>query len=419
MDRPHRLTAGFVKDISTAGRYGDGRGGFGLSLLVKPAKSGMSKTWAQRLRVGGKVRTFGLGAYPMVTLAAARQTAATNYLRVQEAEGRKSALDRALEDAGLAINTSRVVEHVNPTPTVSTAMLQSVPTFAQVADETLAMLRGGWKVGSKTEHQWTTMLGTYVLPAIGDLPINEVQSGHIVDILSPIWHAKQATAAKTKRHIGQVMQFAVSKGYRTDNPTDVAKVGLPKKKRQEKHHEAIPFAEMGAFIDYLRNSRTYKTKKLGTEFLILTCTRTTEARAATWNEIDLDARVWTLAADRMKGEREHRIPLSDRAMEILREASELRTDNRPSALVFPDPKGNMLGVNGFRAIIRRKHPEATTHGMRSSFRDWAAECTDAPREIVELCLAHVEGTESELAYRRTDYFEKRREIMQAWSDYVC
>ena len=401
MDRLARLTTRFVKAIDQPGRYGDGRGGFGLSLLVRPVKEGLGKNWQQRVRVNDKVRSLGLGSYPDVSLSIARNLAAKNVAKIWERFPRQTGIDRLLAEADLPAVTSS----------------SAGPTFADVAEESIKFRRTSWKTGSKTEQQTRSLLAHYVTPALGNVAIDQVTSAQVVDVLSHIWHEKPETARKVKRNIQAVFKFAFSKGYTAHDPTLRASTGLGNRRQVVQHHTAVPFSKVGEVLKYVRNSESYESKRLALEFLILTAARTSEVRGARWPEVDFDEATWTIPADRMKGGREHRVPLSTAALHVLRRARR-EWWGLPNDLVFPDRSGReMISQDGLRQLLRRKF-EATSHGFRSSFRDWAAEKTDFPSDIVEHALAHLEGSATIRAYRRTDYFDKRRELMQAWTDFV-
>ena len=414
MDVPARLTAHFVKVVDRPGRYGDGRGGFGLSLLVRPVKDGLGKNWQQRVQVKDKVRSLGLGSYPNVSLSTARNLAAKNVMKIRERYPPRTGIDRLLAEAAL--------------PAVTSA--SAGPTFADVAEESIKFRRTSWKRGSKTEQQTRSLLDRYVTPALGNVAIDKVTPAQVVDVLSPLWHQKAETARKVKRNIQAVFKFAFSKGYTAHDPTPRASTGLGRQRQVVQHHTAVPFSQVGEVLEDVRSSESYESKRLALEFLVLTAARTSEVRGARWAEVDFDRATWTIPADRMKNEREHRVPLSTAALDVLRRAQR----ERPyfNDLVFPDRSGReMISQDGIRQLLRRKY-KATSHGFRSSFRDstagrqllaraWAAgaaEKTDFPSEIIEHALAHQEGSATIRAYRRTDYFEKRRELMQAWADFV-
>ena len=386
MQRPQRLSASFIRTVKQPGRYGDGRGGHGLSLLVKPMSAGgFSKSFSQRLRLRGKPFNLGLGSYPLVTLAEARQQALAN---------------------------ARIVRR-GLNPRVERKCEASMPTFEEAADRTIAFRVKSWKQGSRTEAIWRARLAKYVHPRIGKMPVSDISTADVLSVLSPIWE-KRETAQKVQQYVNTVMKWAVAHGYRSDNPAgEAVSAVLPKTSILREHFRALPYAEVSSALQKIRDSEAYVVTKLAIEFLALTASRSGEVRGATWDEIEGD--VWTIPGGRMKSGREHRVPLSDSAIEILKDAIEY-ADN--SQLLFPSARGKQLSDNTLSKLFRELQIGGTPHGLRSSFRDWAAECTEYPREISEFALAHIEGSAAELAYRRTDYFEKRHELMQQWADFV-
>ena len=403
MDRPARLTTAFVKEVEEPGRYGDGRGGFGLSLLVRPTRDGLGKNWQQRLTVAGKPRSLGLGSFPQVSLSRARTLAVGNATTIRERFPRRSGLDRLLAETA----------DLQAVPTVTDG-----PTFADVAEESIELRRTSWKPGSKTEAQTRSLLARYINPVLGDIAIDQVTPALVLEVLTPIWHEKAETGRKVKRNIQAVFNFAIGEGYldAAGDPTHWVKVALGRQRQVVQHHPAVHFSQVGEVLEYVRSSGSFESKRLALEFLILTAARTGEVRGARWAEVDFDKATWTIPANRMKNGREHRIPLPAAAVDVLRRAR--REWANPDDLVFPDRSGKtMISQDGLRQLLRREFA-ATSHGFRSSFRDWAAEQTDFPAEIVEHALAHLEGGETVRAYRRADYFERRRELMGAWADFV-
>ena len=384
--RPAYLSATFVKSVNVPGRYGDGRGGLGLTLLVKPSpRPGCRKTWAQSIRINGRKTTLGLGTYPVITLAMARERALENARAV--AQGR---------DPRRASN--------------------SVPTFAKAAEIVLAIHAVNWKPGSRSEETWRTSLRDYALPRLGTMRVDAINTADVMAVLLPIWSIKRETARRLRHRIGAVMKWAVAQGYRGDNPAgDAISAALPKTGQRIEHRKALPHAEVGGALERVRASGAYPGLVLALEFLILTAARSGEVRGARWSEIDRDAAVWTVPAERMKAQREHRVPLSDRALAVLDEARQLADG---AGLVFPSATGRVLSQAGMPKLLRQLGIDAVPHGFRSSFRDWAAECTEAPREVCELALAHVNSDRVEAAYRRSDLFERRRTLMQQWADYL-
>ena len=383
------LSATFVKTVKTPGRYGDGRGGLGLSLLVRIAARGhITKCWTQSVRMEGRPTSIGLGRYPVVTLALARQ--------------------RALE------NAQAVAEGRDPRRRAA----RTVPTFTEACETVIAIHAGSWKPGGKNEQNWRSTMRDYALPKLGTKSVDAVTGKDVMDVLLPIWTTKVETAGRVRRRIGAVMKWAVAQGYRTDNPAGAAiSAALPNNKVQITHRAALPHAQVGAAVAKVRRSNKYRGAVLSFEFLVLTACRSAEVRGATWDEIDLEAAVWTIRSERMKIAREHRVPLSDRALAVLEEAR--RELPEAGNLLFPSEKGRMQGHHPMGTMMKALEITAVPHGFRSSFRDWAAECTEAPREVCELALAHVNGDRVEAAYRRSDLFERRRVLMQQWADYIA
>ena len=382
MERPRKLSASFVKTVRRPGRYGDGRGGFGLSLLVKPTSTGrISRTWAQRLYINGRAVNLGLGAYPLVTLKEARAKALEN----------RRALARGMDPRS-----------------------GGIPTFARAAEKVIAIHRANWKPGSDTEEQWRQSLRTYVYPKIGDKRVNKITSTDVMAVLLPIWNEKRVTATRVRNRISAVMRWAVAKEYREGNPAgDTIAAALPRNGVRTVHHRALPHAQVARALARVRASTSQPVTKLAFEFLVLTASRSGEARSARWADIDARAATWTVPGEHMKTGREHRVPLSSRALEVLAQA---RRRCNGSELAFPSPAGRKLTGNTLSLLCRRLEIAAVPHGFRSSFRDWCAE-RGVPREVAESALAHaVKGVEG--AYLRSDLFERRREVMEAWADYV-
>ena len=378
--RPRRLSATFVRTVNLPGRYGDG--GHGLSLLVKPAAhGGLSKSWAQAIRRHGRTTSVGLGAYPVVTLAAAREKALDNARAVAEGRDPRRRTRR-------------------------------VPTFAQACETVIAMHAENWK-GGRNERDWRASLREYAMPRLAARRVDAIAAADVMAVLRPIWSTKRVTAGRLRQRIGAVMKWAVAQGYRDDNPAgEVISAALPNNRVAAKHQRALPHAEVGAALARVRASTGYAGTVLSFEFLVLTAARSGEVRNARWTEIDRDGAVWTIPAERMKAGREHRVPLSPRAVEVLDEAAERLAGD---GLVFPSPTGRVPNHSLMAILLRELKIGAVPHGFRSSFRDWAAECTDAPREVCELALAHVNSDRVEAAYRRSDLFDRRRLLMKTCS----
>ena len=386
MRRPGRLTAAFVRNVKEPGRYGHGRGGFGLSLLVKPAARGLSKSWSQRVRFGGAVTNRGLGSYPQVGLAAAREAALQNYLALRQ--GRIPSGWREARAASM--------------------------TFREATGKAIQLRAGLWRPGSKTENQWRKSFEQYVFPEIGDMGVAQITARELLAVLAPVTVQKPSTAKKLRQWIKTVFDWAVAQGIRESNPAGAAlTAALPRNGNVVNHHKALPHGEVAGALRKVRASRAWAGTQAAFEFLVLTACRSGEVRLARWDEVDMAARVWTVPASRMKAKREHRVPLSDPAVEVLAAAREI---DDGSGLIFPSPFGRALGDLSLSKLLRTRGIAAVPHGFRSSFRDWAAE-TGVPGEVAEAALAHVVGG-VEGAYFRSDLFERRRALMQAWADYL-
>ena len=291
-----------------------------------------------------------------------------------------------------------------------------VPTFSQAAEKVIAIHAAGWKQGGKSERQWRSSLSTYVYPRLGDTAVDRVTTADVMACLVPIWHTRPETARRVRQRIGAVMRWAIAQGYRADNPAgDAITAALPANTGRRRHHPALPHADVAASVATVRASAAYPTTVLAFEFLVLTACRSGEVRGALWDEIDLDAATWTIPAARMKSARPHRVPLPPRALHLLAAAEKYRDR---SGLVFPSATGREISDATLSKLLRENGIPAVPHGYRSSFRDWAAELTDTPREICELALAHVNNDRVEAAYRRSDLFDHRRQLMQHWAQYL-
>ena len=385
MKVPKPLNAKFVASVSTPGRYGDGRGGFGLALTVrKAAGSGVTRSWIQRLAINGRPTNLGIGSYPIVSLGMARKIAFSNKRAVFESQDIRA---------------------------------RGVPTFAEGVDAVIAIHAAAWRDRGNSERQWRSSLRDHAAPLMAK-PVDAITSADVLGVLTAgdFWNAKRVTAKRVRQRIGAIMKWAIAQGYREDNPAgDALGAALPKNGVHMEHHRSLSYDRVSAALATVRASDAYVPTVLAFEFLVLTAARSGEVRGARWSEIDLDARTWTVPGERMKTGREHRVPLSDRAIEILTEA---RAINGDDGLIFPTITGRMIQAPVLSALLRENKIEATPHGFRTSFRTWAAEQTDAPREVCEHALAHVNGNQVEAAYQRSDLFEKRAELMAQWADYV-
>ena len=375
------LTPLFVRSVSRAGRYCDGQG---LYLDVRPTGS---RGWVQRLTIRGHRTELGLGGFPLVSLKEAREKAFAN---------RKLA-----REGGDPLSEKRRTE--------------STPTFAEATRQVWKQLRPGWR---SPEHAdlWLGSLKRHALPRIGGMPISEVTSADVIGILAPIWHGKPATARKLRQRIRAVLEWAVAMDLRSGNPCDRIGPVLGLQGNGVRHMRALPHGEVAEAIRKVRGSKARPVVKLAFELLVLTATRSGEVRGAVWKEIDRVAGVWTVPPRRTKGNREHRVPLCGRALEVLAEARRL---GRGSPLVFPSVGGKPLGNTAMSELLKELKIAAVPHGFRSSFRDWAAEETDHPREVAEAALAHKVRNQIEAAYRRSDLFERRRRLMNDWARYLA
>ena len=374
-----KRTAAWVRSITKPGKYGDQHG---LILRVQPSGS---KAWIWRGTVNGRRRDLGLGRYPYVSLAQAR---------LQAFEYRKAAQDG-----------------IDPT----TLRDGGVPTFASAAEAVITLYAGKWKPGGKSEGQWRSSLATYVLPAIGSKRVDEVTSADVMDCLSPIWANRPETAKRVRQRIAAVMKWAIAQGHRPDNPAgDAVTAALPKQSGARKHLRALPHRDVRGAIERIRQARAHAPVRLAAEFAILTAVRSGEVRGAVWDEMDLDTDLWTIPGDRMKAGRQHRVPLSEQANDVLARAREY---SRGSGLVFPSKTAGEIPSWALAKLVSSLGIEGTLHGMRSSFRDWCGE-TGAVREVAEACLAHRVGSAAEQAYARSDLLQRRRELMDAWAEYI-
>lgn len=353
-----------------------------------------ARTWMLRATISGKRRDMGLGGYPDVTLAQAREKA--REARAAIDQGRDPVAERAAARSTLA------------------AQRGSEITFDECARKFIEAKSPEWK-NAKHINQWVATLETYASPIVGKLQVRDVSLSHVVKILEPIWTTKTETATRLRGRIESVLDWATVRGYRNgENPArwkgHLDKLlAKPGKVARVEHHAALAVDEVAAFVRDLRKREGIAARAL--EVLVLTAARSGEVRGATWDEIDLEAAVWTVPAERMKAGREHRVPLSDRVIEILRELPRLADTN----FVFPAPRGGQLSDMSLTAVTRRMEVAAVPHGFRSTFRDWAAERTNYPREVAEAALAHTIENKVEAAYRRGDLFEKRRRMMADWA----
>jgi integrase len=373
------------------GRHGDGGG-----LYLQVSYYGTA-SWTFRYRIAGRLREMGLGPVKTWSLAEARERA--RKLRQVRGQGLDPLVERRAGQLRERLEAARAL------------------TFKQCAEAYIAAHRAGWR-NQRHAAQWPSTLEAFVYPALGALPVQAVDVGLVMKVLEPIWREVPETASRVRGRIESVLDWASARGYRTgENPArwrGHLENLLPKKSRVKRveHHAALPYAELPGFLAELRQQQEVCAKAL--EFAILTAGRTGEVVGAQWAEIDLAARLWTVPAERMKAGKEHRVPLSEPALAVLEAMGEIRT----GVFVFPGGRGDRpLGETAMRSLLQRLGGDATTHGFRSTFRDWAAERTSFPREVAEMALAHSVGVAVEQAYRRTDLVERRRQLMEAWARY--
>jgi integrase len=388
------------------GRHADGDG---LHLLVK--KTG-ARSWVYRFMLEGRARDVGLSRCPEaiellrrsggeeLTLAQARDVAAIYRMKV------KAGIDPLMERDEAAAQAAAVKQ---------AQQIASV-TFRATAEAYIEANEGSWR-NAKHRQQWSNTLVAYVYPLIGDMAVSDVDTPHVLSVLEPIWKAKPETARRVRGRIEAILDAAKVRGYRTgENPArwrgHLAQI-LPARTRLSRgHHKAAPYAAVPAILQGLRTREAIAA--LALEFTILTAARTGEVVGATWAEIDLDNAIWTINANRMKAGRAHRVPLSNRAVSILGAVKKL-----DSEWAFPGARGGQMSGMAMAMLLRRMKSDVTVHGFRSSFRDWAAECTGYPHEVCEMALAHSVGNKVEAAYRRGDLFEKRRRLMVDWAEFCA
>lgn len=375
-----KLTANQVKSLTKPGRYGDGRG---LYLRVAP---GGSKQWVLRKMADGVRRDYGLGGYPKVSLAKARERAG---------------------DYGAAIAEEG---HQQEQPTI--------PTFAEAVHALHSINAPRWK-SEKHGNNWLQMMEKHCFPALGGKPVDQIDRLDVLSVLTPIWTEVPETARRVKQRTKAVFDWAVSHGYRVDNPAGPVLDGaLPPMPKVKEHFRALPYTEVGDALVMIAGSQSSLAAKYALHFLVLTAARSGEVRGARWDEIDLASATWTIPGERMKGGQVHRVPLSRDALDVLGDAAML---DDGSGLVFPSPQGGKpLSDMTLTKLLRSTGlaEKSTVHGFRSTFRDWASENSGASWDVLERCLAHAPGSQVERSYARSDLLEQRRPVMEAWAQYL-
>lgn len=406
--RARELTALAVSKLKSEGRYAVG-GAAGLHLRV----AGNSRTWVLRIKVADRRRDMGLGAFPEVSLAEARQ--------------------RALEQRKAVARGLDPIEERQAQRAREAATIANSKTFEECAREYIEAHTAGWK-SVKHAAQWTATLETYAFPILGKLPVAAIDTARVLQVLTPIWTTKTETASRLRGRVESILDWAKVRGYRQgENPArwkNNLRHQLPARSKVQKvqHHAALPYVRVGAFMADLRKREGISPRAL--EFAILTGTRSGEVRGATWSEINLKSLRWTIPASRMKREKEHVVPLSPAAVKLLKNVPCIAKAD----FVFPAPRGGQLSDAAMGAFIDSIHEAdlkrggvgyldpsrdkiATPHGFRSSFRDWAAEVAYFPSEVIEHALAHKLKDKAEAAYQRGTLLTKRAKLMEEWAKY--
>lgn len=377
-----RLTAVHVRQERRPGRYRDGGG---LMLYIDAAGA---KRWVLRVVAKGRRVDVGLGSALVVPLVEAREEA----LRLR----------RIARSGGDPLTERRKMRH-------------AVPTFREAATVVHQQLAPTFK-NVKHRAQWLTSLQTYVVPTLGDRPVDSISTADVLKVLSAIWTVKPETAKRTRQRIAVVLDWAKAAGHRQgDNPCQAIGKVLPKIRQSGLHHAAMAYADVPTFMRELRAADASLSVRLALEFTVLTASRTGEVLGARWNEIDRDAALWIVPAARMKAHREHQVPLSPRVLEIITAAAAISDG---SGVVFPGRPARPLSNMAMAMLLRRLGRPETVHGFRSSFRDWAAERSRAPRAVVEHALAHQLPDRVEAAYQRSSLLELRRELMGSWAAFI-
>ena len=384
-----KLTVHGIEKLSKPGLYSDG------GTLFLRVTANRTKQWIQRVTIRGERRDIGLGGYPTVPLREARITALENRLTAYRGgdpiQDKKDARRKA-----------------------------TMPTFEVANSAILKSKAARWKGGdaSGTANQWRQSMSKYVLPVVGQMPLDQIQQEQILEILVPIWTARPAIARKLRQRLSAVFEYGMAHRHIRTNPAGECINGaLPSQVTVKAHHRALPYHDVSAALRAFDNSTSCASGRLALRLMILTASRQVEVRGATWDEFDIDAATWTIPAARMKTGKEHRIPLSAPALAVLDRARALGDG---TGVVFPSPRGrgNPLSDAALAHALRGVGlaDKTTVHGLRSSFRDWCAD-TGKTRELAEAALSHVvSGTEG--AYFRSDLFSRRRVLMGQWADYV-
>jgi len=366
----------------------------GLYLKVVPTGA---RTWVLRATVGSKRRDMGLGGFPSVTLAGAREKAREARLLIEK--GTDPILAKQKAKSALIAEQAKA------------------KTFDEAVTSFMDAKGDEWR-NVKHRQQWANTLATYASPYMGNVLVSDVTQAHVEQVLRPIWREKTETATRVRQRVEKVLDFARASGWRTgENPATwrgrlSELFPKPSKIKTVVHQRALPPREMHAFMLKLRKAAGTAARAL--EFAILTAARSGEVRGATWSEIDLEGGFWTVPGERMKAGRLHRVPLSAHAVKLLKALPRIKDNN----LLFPAPRGSLLSDMTLTAVLRRMEVDAVPHGMRAAFKTWAMDHTEFPRELVEIALSHTVGDAVEQAYARSDMVERRRVLMTAWAKFL-
>ncbi|KVN95465.1 integrase [Burkholderia ubonensis] len=385
-----------VSRLKAPGSYPVGK----VAGLYLQVSSETARSWILRVKIGDRRREIGLGPYPAVSLKDAHARAQAERDKIKA--GIDPVLERkAAESALRAAQASEI-------------------TFAEAAKQFIHSRAHGWK-NAKHADQWRNTIAEYAEPVLGKMLVRHITREHVLQVLDPIWSAKTETASRLRGRIENVLDWARVKGYREGENPALWRGNLdhllakPSAIATVRHHPALSYQAMGEFMVQLRALPGSAARCL--EFVILTASRSGEARGARWSEFDLDSGVWRVPPDRMKLKKEHRVPLHKGIVTFLKALPRPDSDDQ-DPLVFPSPRGKVLSDMTLLMIVRRLGATATPHGFRSTFRDWAGECTSYPRELIEVALAHVPGDASEMAYWRGDVLERRRRLMADWAKFI-
>lgn len=387
------LSAKEVRSLTKPGRHSVG----GVAGLFLQFANADARSWILRIKIGDKRRDIGLGGFPDVSLAQAREKA--REVREQIANG----IDPVAEKKA-------VLDAVR-------AAQSKILTFEEASHRCHAARQDEFS-NLKHRKDWISALERHAFPVIGSLPVGAIELPHILKVLEPIWYTKTETATRVRQRLETVLSWATVSKYRTgENPArwdGNLKEVLPKpsKLKKQGHHKALLWSDAPAFMADLRKREGMGARAL--EFIILTAARSGEVRSATWDEIDLEARLWTVPAERMKARKTHKVPLSEAAIELLNRVPRFEGSN----MVFPAPRADVLSDMSISAVCRRMEVEATPHGFRSNFKDWARNCTTYADEVSELALAHVNSDSTRAAYARDELLSQRTQLMQDWAEFI-